>query len=138
MATMSTSPTGSHPRGPDRRSYRKTSDIRDRLREWEGANPAAPYSLLQDIPFDEKMGNFLTRSQTLRTFSEDPQGAESMDVYDGDVLANLRSQTSALLPGDLVETRCAGFLFDNLQLKLTRTQIWRYSASSSRHLPGPS
>ncbi|KAH6689134.1 mitochondrial protein cyt-4 [Plectosphaerella plurivora] len=90
-------------------AWREASDIRERLRDWEAKNHDTARTLLEDQPFSEKLGNFLTRSQTARTYAEDTSlKTPTADLFDGDILTDLRAQTSALQPGDLVETRFGG------------------------------
>ncbi|ROT39734.1 mitochondrial protein cyt-4 [Sodiomyces alkalinus F11] len=84
-------------------------NIRDRLRLWEKENPLPAEEVLQDISAGQSWGNFLTRSQTARTFTDEPHGQQSNpDLFDGDVLSDLRGQTSSILAGDLIETRFDG------------------------------
>lgn len=83
-------------------------NIRDRLRLWEKENPLPAEQILQDISAAQSWGNFLTRSQTARTFSDEQDTQQANpDLFDGDVLSDLRGQTSSILAGDLIETRYA-------------------------------
>ncbi|KAK2042559.1 RNB-domain-containing protein [Colletotrichum somersetense] len=94
---------------------REKSDIRERLREWESANREPSRSLLQDMPVQESpLSNFLTRPDLLSAASE-ASGEDETELqrnsrrnralFEADELADLRGATSALLAGDLVETR---------------------------------
>lgn len=82
--------------------------IRERLRIWERENPSPAEQVLEDRPAAQSWGNFLTRPQTARTYSDEQAILlESPDLFEGDVLSDLRRPTTGLLPGDLVETRYA-------------------------------
>ncbi|KAK1600147.1 uncharacterized protein LY79DRAFT_698760 [Colletotrichum navitas] len=94
---------------------REKSDIRERLREWESANREPSRRLLQDMPAQEHpLSNFLTRPDLPFAASEG-EGEEGSELhrnsrrnrvlFEADELADLRGATSALLAGDLVETR---------------------------------
>lgn len=118
-------------------AWREASDIRERLRDWEAENHDTARTLLEDQPFSEKLGNFLTRSQTARTYAEDTSlKTPTADLFDGDILTDLRAQTSALQPGDLVETRydALSCLFGTSPSNML--QIRRQQHSHPRRLPG--
>ncbi|KAM0329857.1 hypothetical protein ACHAQA_004022 [Verticillium albo-atrum] len=101
--------------------------VRDRLRVWEQENQASAHRLLDDLPFSERLGNFLTRPQTVRTFTDEHDTKlASNDLYDGDVLSDLRGQTSALVAGDLVETRFGGSRLPVLAICLGRHHGLQY------------
>ncbi|KAH6703473.1 mitochondrial protein cyt-4 [Verticillium dahliae] len=101
--------------------------VRDRLRVWEQENQASAHRLLDDLPFNERLGNFLTRPQTVRTFTDEHDTRQAKnDLYDGDVLSDLRGQTSALLAGDLVETRFGGSRLPVLAICLGRHHGLQY------------
>ncbi|TDZ23957.1 Mitochondrial protein cyt-4 [Colletotrichum orbiculare MAFF 240422] len=93
---------------------RSNSDIRERLREWESENYIPSVSLIQDLPTqDIPLSNHMTRPDMLAGSTEaladddraDNKSSANRALYDGDELLELRSSTSALLAGDLVEVR---------------------------------
>ncbi|KAL2756777.1 hypothetical protein ACRALDRAFT_1080896 [Sodiomyces alcalophilus JCM 7366] len=101
--------------------------IRDRLRLWEQENPLPAEQILQDISAAQSWGNFLTRSQTARTFSDEHYTQQdNPDLFDGDVLSDLRGQTSSILPGDLIETRFDGSRLPVLGICLGRHHGTQY------------
>ncbi|WDK13860.1 mitochondrial protein cyt-4 [Colletotrichum graminicola] len=94
---------------------REKSDIRERLREWESANREPSRRMLQDMPAQETpLFNFLIRPD-LPFGESEAVGWEETELqrnskrnrllFEADELADLRGATSALLAGDLVETR---------------------------------
>ncbi|WYZ34538.1 hypothetical protein EsH8_I_000814 [Colletotrichum jinshuiense] len=95
---------------------RGKSDIRERLRAWEADNHEPSRRILQDMPLqDTPLSNYLTRPDLLPGSTEAVGGEENADLenkrksnrtmFDADDLADLRGATSALVAGDLVETR---------------------------------
>lgn len=95
---------------------REQSDIRDRLRAWESENHIPAKRLLSDLPTrDIPLSNYLTRPDMLPGSTEaingqftdfnDNKSQANRALYDGDELEDLRGSTSALVAGDLVETR---------------------------------
>ncbi|KAK1969932.1 mitochondrial protein cyt-4 [Colletotrichum sublineola] len=92
---------------------REKSDIRERLREWESANREPSRRMLEDIPMQNTpLYNFLTRPDVLSNIREDEEETElqrnsrkNRVLFEADELADLRGSTSALLVGDLIETR---------------------------------
>ncbi|OHE93653.1 RNB domain-containing protein [Colletotrichum orchidophilum] len=94
---------------------REKSDIRSRLRGWEATHYEPSRRLLQDLPMqDTPLLNYLTRPDLLPA-SMESMGAQDSELHENakknrglfedDELQDLRGSTSALKPGDLVETR---------------------------------
>lgn len=93
---------------------REKSDIRQRLREWESMNHEPSRRLLQDMPtHDTPLSNYLTRPDTLPgamdTSNDESElqrnSRKNRSLFEADELSDLRGSTSALVAGDLVETR---------------------------------
>ncbi|OHW89456.1 mitochondrial protein cyt-4 [Colletotrichum incanum] len=101
--------------GQELAHIRGKSDIRERLREWESMNHEPSRRLLQDMPVqDTPLSNYLTRPDLLPGATDSLGGEESelqrnsqknRALFEADELADLRGATSALVAGDLVETR---------------------------------
>ncbi|GKT55327.1 mitochondrial protein cyt-4 [Colletotrichum tofieldiae] len=101
--------------GQELAHIRGKSDIRERLREWESMNHEPSRRLLQDMPVqDTPLSNYLTRPDLLPGATDALGGEESelqrnskknRALFEADELADLRGATSALVAGDLVETR---------------------------------
>lgn len=95
-------------------AIREKSNIRERLRSWEAENHIPARRLFEDLPAQEiPLNNFLTRPDMLPGATDsladddvnENRSARNRALYDGDELEDLRSSTSALLAGDLVESR---------------------------------
>ncbi|KAF6837351.1 mitochondrial protein cyt-4 [Colletotrichum musicola] len=96
-------------------ALREKSNIRERLRSWESENHIPARRLFEDLPAQEvPLSNHLTRPDMLPGATDamfnadDPEGtrsAKNRALFDGDELMDLRGATSALVAGDLIETR---------------------------------
>ncbi|KAI1336829.1 hypothetical protein F5Y15DRAFT_196313 [Xylariaceae sp. FL0016] len=73
--------------------------IRERLRKWEEENPATNESIVVDDAPEGGLSNSFTRPQNVSM----AQLESSTPVFDGDELGDLRSDSTAIKAGDLVE-----------------------------------
>ena len=82
-------------------------DIRDRLREWEAANPAPALLVPLDEPVAGSVANTLARNSSQPDFAEPDVANHDHDAtqahFDGRDMADLDLNGSALGAGDLVE-----------------------------------
>ncbi len=103
MSTVS--PTPDHHSIP-LRAASDHKDIRDRLREWEAANPAPALLVPLDEPAAGSVANVLARNSSQPEFVE-PDADHDHDAiqahFDGRDMADLDLNGSALGAGDLVE-----------------------------------
>ncbi|ETS87613.1 hypothetical protein PFICI_01441 [Pestalotiopsis fici W106-1] len=83
---------------------RKNLSIRERLRLWESENPTEAQSMLSDYAHTGEVSNSLTRPQNDSMHQVDV----APPLFDGDELSDLRSDSTNLRPGDLVEMSSQG------------------------------
>ncbi|KAB5536410.1 hypothetical protein GE09DRAFT_326598 [Coniochaeta sp. 2T2.1] len=97
---------GSLPKPEEGETQRPTIPIRERLRQWEAENPLPAQSLLVDHGDPGARNNSLTRAQSVSQIDVDfdRDAADSYQpLFEGDDLDDLRSSSSDIQPGDMVE-----------------------------------
>ncbi|TQN73487.1 Mitochondrial protein cyt-4, partial [Colletotrichum shisoi] len=126
--------------GEEMALIRENSDIRQRLREWESMNHEPSRRLLQDMPsHDTPLSNYLTRPDTLPgaldTSNDESElqrnSQKNRSLFEADELSDLRGSTSALVAGDLVETRYGSGRLPVLAVCLGRHHGLQYFYMSS-------
>ncbi|KAK3945296.1 mitochondrial protein cyt-4 [Diplogelasinospora grovesii] len=105
------SPSNQSPEDIEIRAGSTRSDIRSRLRAWEAENPSPVPLVTRDSPQPNSPVNSMTANQNAHSFLLDVnvEDNDAQAFFDGDGVVDLRSATSGLQVGDLVEVSAASW-----------------------------